>query len=225
MLETAGARVDEVPFLHREPRPDAALDELSTRLASGRVTWLVATSAFTLSACAVLGHPWNRLVPATVGVAAVGPASAAAVRAALGRVDLLPPTGTGSRALAAAFPHGTGLVVLPGAARVADDLPTALGELGWSVERLAVYDTVAVALPAAVVDRWRAGHYDALVATSGSVADAGARLLGNRGAVVTLGPAGTRTAADRGFTRLRQAAAATPDAVVAALVGLLQSSP
>ncbi|MFV0405902.1 MAG: uroporphyrinogen-III synthase [Propioniciclava sp.] len=225
-LTAAGAQVDQVAFLERQPQPSHALDLVPQRLSTGEISWLVATSAHTLIACAALGHPWARLVPASVRVAAVGPASAAAVRAALGRVDLVPELGTGSTALAECFPEGPGRVLIPGAAVWADDLPDVLSARGWTVERIVVYATRPVrSLPDPVVDRWHTGGYDLLVATSGSVARAAAALLGTEGAVVVLGSAGGRVAREVGFAPVAEAAAATPGDVVRAAARLLQSSP
>ena len=225
---TAGADVDEVAFLRREPVENLALEALPARLASGEVTWLVVTSAFTLTAFDRLGYPWERIVPPTVRVAAVGPTSSAAVLDALGRVDLVPDPGTGSGALAACFPVGSGVVLVPGPLVPADDLPLTLGALGWRVERLGVYETSPVgSLPGGVVNRWRAGAYDALVVTSGSVAEAAARLLGTARpqsaglVVVALGAASAEAAHRVGFARVVEATSATPDAVVTALAGLV----
>ena len=86
-LEAAGAEVDEVRLLDRRPVPGAGLDALAARADSGEVDWLVLASAFTMTALERLGRPLASLVTPRVGLAAVGPASAAAVRRAAGRVD------------------------------------------------------------------------------------------------------------------------------------------
>jgi hydroxymethylbilane synthase len=210
--------VDEVALITRTPVPGQALHELAADLVAGRYQWLAITSAFTVEAMARLSYPLYRSVTPTLGVAAVGRSTAAAVRAACGRVDLQPADGIGGHALAAAWPPGPGRVALPGAVASAEALPTLLRERGWEVERVGVYRTSPVsALPADVIARWRSGRYAAVVVTAGSVAQAVATLLGTGVPAVAIGTPSATAASRAGFHRVTISPTLAPADLVAAL--------
>ena len=144
-----------------------------------------------------------------------------------GRIDLVPAEGIGGAALAEVFPDGPGRVVIPGAEALSAALPPALSARGWQVEHVGVYRTTAVdEVPQELRARWRAGHYDALVATAASVARAAAALLGTTGLgatglggagrVVALGDASAE-AARVGFTDVVIARDATAEAPLEAV--------
>ncbi|HRA75295.1 MAG TPA: uroporphyrinogen-III synthase [Propionicimonas sp.] len=221
-LRHAGAEVDEVALITRTPVPSQALHELAGDLAAGRYQWLAISSAFTVEALARLSYPLYRLVTPTLGVAAVGRSTAAAVRAACGRVDLQPAEGIGGHALATAWPAGPGRVALPGALASAEALPTLLRERGWDVERVGVYRTAPVsALPADVVARWRAGGYSAVVITAGSVAQAAATLLGTNVPAVAIGSPSATAASRAGYHRVVISPTLAPGDLVAALASVV----
>ena len=100
------------------------------------------------------------------------------------------------------FPDGPGTVLLPGSALAAPTLAEGLAAKGWRVTVLPTYTTEALAeAPAEVVAAWRAGAFDAVVLTSGSIARATAELLGVDRAptAVAFGPPTASTARDVGF--------------------------
>ena len=165
-------------------------------------------------------------------LAAVGPATATAVRTALREPDLVPETHTaealaqelrdvgdieGSRVL---FPHGD----LAG-----DVLPAGLRQRDAFVDAVVVYRTVAGAGVIAIAAGIRAGTVDALLFTSSSavrfVADALAatapderhgtagRALG-RAAVVCIGPVTAEAARAAGFDRVVVAESATQNELI-----------
>ena len=215
-LRAAGAGVDEVDLVARVPAPGVQVERLAAELAAGGFDWLVITSAFTVEALGRLGHPLYSLVSPGLRIAAVGDATAAAVRAAGGWVDLVPVDGAGGRALASNWPQGSGRVAIPGAVQSAQTLPQALRALGWEVVQAGVYRTSPVAsVPAAVVDTWRAGGYDALVATAGSVARSAAALLGTAVPVVAIGERSARESERLGFTVVTARSPAGPHVVAA----------
>lgn len=218
----AGARVDEVTLLRRVAVASADVDAFVARARAGRFDWLAITSAHTVEALASLGHPLSELAARSPRVAAVGAATASAVRAAGVRVDLVPSTGSGGAALVACWPDGTGEVGIPGAVDSAPALPIGLRGRGWTVTTAGVYRTEPVAaVPADVTLRWGQGGYDALVVTSGSVARAAAALLGTSIPVVALGEPSATAAREAGFASVVVSASASALDVVSALVTLV----
>ena len=161
-LEHLGARVVEVPVIGLAPPSDggAALRAGASRLSAGRYSWVIFTSANAV-------HRFFELVPDTrslggVQVAAVGPATAEALRAYRVVADLvphdyqsegllevfpLPPppflaqTGaqTGDQAPASAAGRS---VLLPQAAGARPELRVGLVRRGWEVDAVEAYRTV-----------------------------------------------------------------------------------
>lgn len=218
-LRAADAVVDEVDLIARVPVPGDDLDGLAASLATGGFDWLVITSAFTVEALARLGHPLYSLLSPGLRIAVVGDATAAAVRASGGWVDLVPIEGAGGLALASNWPQGSGRVAIPGAVESAQTLPRALRSRGWEVVQAGVYRTSPVAsVPADVVDTWRGGGYHALVVTAGSVARSAASLLGTAVSVVAVGERSARESERLGFARVVSARSPSGPDVVAALV-------
>lgn len=217
-LRAAGVEVDEVELISRTPVPSDELAGVADQLSGGLFDWLVLTSSYTLEALTRLGHPLYRLLCPDLQIAAVGDATAAAVRASGGWVDLTPIDGAGGTALASNWPPGTGRVLIPGAVESAQQLPQALRERGWEVVELGVYRTSPVAsLPPQIVENWRAGCYDALVVTAGSVASSAAALLGASLPVVAVGERSAREAERLGFPRVIGARTPSGQDVVSAL--------
>ncbi len=218
-LRDLGAVVDEVALITRTPVPGVALDELALDLRAGWYDWLAITSAFTVEALARLSHPLYSLISPELRIAVVGRATAAAVLACGGRVDLLPADGIGGAALAANWPAGSGRVAIPGAIDSADALPQKLRERGWDVTSVGIYRTSPVAaLPAPIVAAWRGGEYDALVVTSGSVAQAAAALLSPTVPVVAIGNPSAQAASRAGFRTVAVARTTATNDLVTALV-------
>lgn len=216
-----GARVTTASFTRHttvtDPRLAQQIDELST----GRYDWLVLTSARTVSALRELGVDLAVVLPEHTKIAAVGPATAAAVREAGLRVDLLPTSGSGGADLAASFPGQPGRVLVPGAADPAAGLDAGLIARGFQIDRLAVYRTDPVeGIDEEIRLGWPDG-FDAFVVTAPSAVRAAASLLGQPGpAVVALGKSSAAAARDAGFTVVATAADATPAALVNALAAL-----
>jgi uroporphyrinogen-III synthase len=154
-------------------------------------------------------------------VAAVGPATGAALRARGVAVDLIPHEAV-AEALLAAFPEGPGRVLLPQAAAARATLADGLRAKGWEVDAVEVYCTVPVALNDAQLEA--AAGADAITFTSSSTVT---NYLAADGplppVVVCIGPVTAATAAER---RLPVTAVANPhtvDGLVAAVVAALAS--
>ncbi|HEY0786034.1 MAG TPA: uroporphyrinogen-III synthase [Acidobacteriaceae bacterium] len=172
-LEEQGAKVVEIPTIATVPPQsyeplDAALAEL------GAYDWLVVTSANTARVLRerleVLDvHPVR--LPQTV---AVGPATAAALRAVGFRVDLVPEPAVAESIVAALRERVAGQRVLLVRAEVGRDLlPRALADAGARVTVAAAYRTVPDEESVALVARLfaaGAAKVDALTFTSSSTA-------------------------------------------------------
>lgn len=179
LLVSAGAVPVHVPLI-RTAEPDdlgpldAALDDLS----AGRFRWLGLTSAAGVAAVLnrvrQLGrdHP----VPETTRVAAVGSATAAALRLGGVGVDLVP-TGAGSAAaLVAEWPApedpDQDRVLLPVSGIASDTLADGLTGLGYLVHRVTAYRTVPQLPPPSIVRDLATGVFDAVLFTSPSTVTA-----------------------------------------------------
>ncbi|MCL1899862.1 MAG: uroporphyrinogen-III synthase [Promicromonosporaceae bacterium] len=186
-VTAAGGLLDEVDFVIRHNLPAADLQaqwaQLTARFAqAGPPQWVVITSPHTVAALLGAAIDLRELLTSGTRLATVGAASTAACLAVGWPVALQPPPPLGGgAALAAVFPAGSGEVLIPGALVSAGTLEPHLAALGWAVSPLPVYATSpAEALGEVTVDRWRAGEYQALLATSPSVVRAAAQLLGVR---------------------------------------------
>lgn len=196
-LESRGHRVIAVPtVVTRRIAVDwPALDTFD---------WVVLTSAAGVAALPATprGPRW----------AAVGPATANALRARGVEVDAVPGEANGAE-LAAALPDAGGARVLLVRASLADhDLPDALRARGAAVEELTAYETVEG--PEESREPLRRAMSDAgvtaVVFASGSAARGYVKLGGSlRVPAVTIGPRTSQVAREQGF--LVAAEAARPD--------------
>ena len=193
-LRNAGYDPDVVPMIRIEPAqdPDLIID-LVGALAGGRFDWVAVTSASAvkplLAAAADLGLEFADALGAT-RVAAVGAATAAALRAAGVKVDLVATTSSTEGLLAdwpAADPQASHppRVLLPHGNLATPVLADGLRARGWAVRTVVAYRTTPVPPPPRVVASWQRREYAGVVLTSSSVA---------RQLVATLGrpPAGMR---------------------------------
>ena len=208
-LEAAGYRVHAVPTvaIHRLQftRPDLA-----------NYDWVVVTSALGVDALDDL--------PAGPRWAAVGPATARALRAR-GIEPALVPEETNGLALANAMPDAGGKhVLLVRAAAAAPDLPERLRERGAEVDELAAYTTVegpassAGPLTVALAD----AGLSAVVFASGSAVRGFIALGGTTSLpAITIGPRTTRVARELGFRVIAEAKEQSTEALTAVIVGAI----
>ena len=178
-LRAAGAEVTAEPVTAQVTlRPEGSLDGAD---------WVALTSPATVAALTELGLG----VPAGAKVAAVGPATAEAARAAGIEVDLVPDGESSGESLARAFPDGGGRVVIPGSALSSTVLADGLRAKGYAVDQFAVYTTQPLQeLPGSLTRDYLDGHFDVVVITAGSVAHAIDHAVGwlDATAVVAFGP-------------------------------------
>ncbi|WP_235750704.1 uroporphyrinogen-III synthase [Nigerium massiliense] len=211
-LREAGADVDAVALTHTVP-------VAFPRLPQG-ATWLVLTSPTAVAVLLDQGYD-----PRSLGhsVAAVGPATRRALADAGVEVALTPETSSDAESLAAAFPPGTGSVLIPGSALARPVLADALRAKGWHVDAVPTYTTEPLAgLPEDLRDSWDRGDYDAVVLMAGSGVRALVTLLGappDRTRVVTFGRPSAAVAQAQGL----QVAAVAPTQDGTGLVAALGS--
>ena len=203
LLRDLGAAVVDCPVIAIEPLP---LDGASVE----GYDWVVFTSANGVE---------HSSAPSGAQVAAVGPATADALRERGIAVDLMPDEAV-AEALVDAFPNGDGRVLLPQAKAARTVLADGLRTKGWHVDVVHAYDTVAV--PLSDQQRADAATADAIAFTSSSTVT---NYLDARGpvpaVVVCIGPATADTAQEHGLAVTAVAAPHTLDGVVDALVATL----
>lgn len=257
LLHAEGARVRLAPLLEATlPADTAPLAALLARAADPSTapgTWLAVTSVNTVRALQALAGgpagPGERLAAARragLRVAAVGDATAAALRAAGLAPDLVPGTAHSAEGLLAEWPgeERPGTVLLPLSARARPVLADGLAARGYRVRAATAYTTVPWPAPAPlpsgranatgaadveVLDRagllaaLAAGGTDAVVLTAPShlaelVGEDPAVLAG--AALVAIGEPTRRAAADRGLRALA-AQLPTPEGIRDALARAL----
>lgn len=212
LLERDGARVIEAPTIVIEPPDDwAPLDAALADLVS--FTWVVFTSVNGVGMVdrrlRAVGRVWSDFGHARV--AAIGPATAAALEARGVRTDIVPgeyrAEGLVER-LRDVVGRGDRLL-LPRAAETRDVLVTELRRLGVDVTEVAAYRTRALlGVPDALRAALAAGAVDAVTFTSSSTARNFARLFTDDErrawfgdvAVASIGPITAATAAEHGLT-------------------------
>jgi uroporphyrinogen III methyltransferase/synthase len=225
-LERLGAGVLELPAIAIEPVP-------FTVPPLADYAWVVFTSvngvhAFFTQGLAPAGLDARAL--GGVRVAAIGPGTAAAVAEHGITIDLVPDRFV-AEALLDAFPDPTragARVLLARAEQARDVLPEGLGARGYAVDVLPVYRTVTTAPDPAVLERVRAGRFDAVTFTSSSTVrnftDQAGPLPEPVPAVVSIGPVTSATARDLGLTVAAEATEHTIDGLVDAVCALLSPS-
>ncbi|MGO9660204.1 MAG: uroporphyrinogen-III C-methyltransferase [Acidimicrobiales bacterium] len=225
-LRQLGARALEVPTIALAPPADGggALVAALERLGQGRYSWAVFTSANAVER--VFDHvPDTRLLGRTK-VAAVGPGTAAALRAYRVVADLVPADAR-AEGLTACFPAPPAppaprTVLLPQAAGARPELRAELGRQGWEVDAVEAYRTVPERVPPAMLTA--ASGADAICFASSSAVNS---YLDQAGAaplppvVACIGPVTAATARSRGLEVHAEASEHTLDGLVAALVSRL----
>ena len=218
-LRAQGAQVLEVPTIAISGPADggAALAAAVARL--GEVAWVVLASTNAVDALFEQLHDARHL--AGVQVAAVGRATADALRVNGVVADLVPDKANAEELLAAfpTPPAGGGRVLLPQADRARTVLADGLAALGWHVEPVEAYRTVPVAVPPAVLERALAA--DAICFTSGSTVDNWVAAAGpsTPPVVASIGPVTSAAAERHGLKVSVEADEANVAALVTALIG------
>lgn len=238
-LGPQGVRVEHHPLIALRTEDSPALRTALDQLAAGRYTHLVVTSRTTVGALLTVrerqGATEGITVPAGTQVIAVGPGTAAELRAAGIRVDHVA-AGSGA-ALVEEFPTLAGpaiagssttgggaapaRVLFPTSAAAASTVRRgleALGDMVEKVDQVTAYRPEELTPPPAVAAALRDGDYAAVVLTSPMIARHVAGIgVGPGTAVVTIGAPTTDAAREAGLTVSVQADA-PDDAHLAAAV-------
>ena len=174
LLRSRGAEPLEVPTI--EIRPVATTDELDRAvedLAAGHFDWVVLTSVNGVAALRARAEASGR-APTALGaarVAAVGPATEAALRAWGVAPDLVPEVAT-TAALGHAFPAGPGAVLLARADLANPELAVILRAKGWEATEVVAYHTVPLGrLDPAARRRLDGGEVDWVAFTASSTVE------------------------------------------------------
>ena len=185
LLRARGAEALEVPTI--EIRPVAStvdLDRASEALDAGRFDWMVVTSVNGVAAVRARAEALGRGAappgraregsggsPRRVRVAAVGPATEAALRGWGVVPDLVPEVAT-TAALGRAFPAGPGAVLLASADLANPELGAVLRAKGWRTSEVVAYHTVPVGeLDPAARRRLDRGEVDWVAFTASSTVE------------------------------------------------------
>jgi uroporphyrinogen III methyltransferase/synthase len=220
-LRDLGADALEFPAIRIDP--PAKYDALDATLGDLSIfDWIVFGSTNAVDAV------WSRLGDrdarafATTRIAAVGPATAAALRDRGIVADLVPPAFT-SASLAEALGAGDGSdLLVPQAENAPDDLVRALSDAGWRCTVAAAYRTVTDEASVATGRTALDAGIDAVLFTSASTVQSFVELWGKpvEGVIVcTIGPRTTEAAAALGIAVTQEAQPHTIDGLVNALLG------
>ena len=230
-LEREGALALELPLTRQVDPADGGAALRSAAAAARQYDWVVLTSVNAVERFMGALHDARDL--ASTRVAAVGPATAEALRGAGVRADLVPAAHNG-RALVNAFPMPDSTarrVLFPGADLADDTVPEGLSAKGWDVERVEAYRTVPLPPPDHETLERVAGA-DAIVLTAASAVHAldalrhpGADAIVLPPLVVCIGASTASAARQVGMRGVHEARRATSEAIVAELLAHLGVDP
>ena len=231
-LEASGATVLQLPLTEQTDPVDGGAALRAAARDLGASAWVVLTSVNAVER--LIGALPDPAALRAVHVAAVGPATADAARAAGAEPDLVPAVHSAA-GLVDAFPHArpgdNRRVLFPVADRAPATVPDGLDAKGWTVERVDAYRTVALPLPDPA-RRARIAAADAIVFLSASSVEAYAAAAPSGGGVrpapplvVCIGATTAAAARAAGLVGVQQASAASPDGLLAALAEHLGSAP
>jgi len=228
-LAALGAEVIAAPVIRIEPLPDltplrAALADLS------RYSWIVFTSRNTVDVVCDRLAGWG-VTPAALAarpVAAIGPATAAALTERGIAPALVPPKFVAESVVVALAERGSlrgARVLLPRAEQARDALPEGLRALGAVVDVIPVYRTVAEQTDGAdLAAQLAAGRVDVVTFTSSSTVQHFVELVGrdaavqSRYAAAVIGPVTAATARELGLPVAIEAVEYTAPGLVQAMV-------
>jgi uroporphyrinogen-III synthase len=204
-LRDRGARPVVAPSINFAGTADEpALEAAVTRLAAGEYHWMSVTSATTVDVLAAHGVH----IPESTRIAAVGETTAAALSAAGYRVDFVPRRENSAAGLLAEWAEATESIVPLRILALRSDiakpvLTDGLRAAGHDVDSVVAYRTVGVPISPEIVEDVSAGRFDAILVTSGSVANQISVQIGlvpSRTVIACIGP---RTAVDAEAAGLR----------------------
>ncbi|WP_137846411.1 uroporphyrinogen-III synthase [Microbacterium sp. 2FI] len=170
-LRRQGATPVIAPLINFAPSSDeATLEQALADLASGAFDWLTVTSATTVDVL----YAYRASIPSTTKVAAVGETTAAALQSVGYRVDLVPEQDNSAAGMAEQLiglePDARDILTLR--SEIAKPVLTRmLTDAGHRVRSVVAYRTVGVPVTDRIAEDVRSGRINAILVTSGSVAE------------------------------------------------------
>ena len=170
-LRRQGAVPVIAPLINFAPTNDqATLEQALDELAAGSFDWLTVTSATTVDVL----YAYRAVIPAATKIAAVGETTAAALQAVGYRVDLVPERDNSAAGMAeqmiALEPEARDILTLR--SEIAKPVLTRmLSDAGHRVRSVVAYRTVGVPVTDRIAEDVRSGRINAILVTSGSVAE------------------------------------------------------
>ena len=212
----------EAPAIEILPSTDTdELDEAVADLGEGGFAWVVFSSPRAVDAVCERMDALGQRQGIAAMIAAVGPATAAALLEAGFHVHLVADPYT-TEALASQFPTGRGRVLLPRADIAPPGMEEALSAKGWTPVRVVAYRTgTSATLPDEVERELAEGRVDAVTFTSASTVRGFASLTASRPPAVAIGPVTARAAREEGFRVAGVADPHTLEGVAAAVASAL----
>ena len=195
-LRSQGAVPVVAPLINFAPTNDqASLDRALADLAAGAFDWLTVTSATTVDV--LFAH--RAAIPAKTKIAAVGETTAAALQAVGYRVDLVPDRDNSAAGMAEQMiglePEPRDILTLR--SEIAKPVLTRLLiEAGHRVRSVVAYRTVGVPVTDRIAEDVRNGRINAILITSGSVAEQVQQQFHDIPAATVIAAIGPRTAKD-----------------------------
>jgi uroporphyrinogen III methyltransferase/synthase len=229
LLQRAGADVVELPLTTQTDAADGGAALRAAAADVGSFDWVVLTSANAVNR--FMGELRDARALCATLVAAVGPASADALRMTGVEPDLVPAE-SWAQGLIEEFPDrdpdvGAGRVLFPSADQAPSTIVDGLTEKGWAVTRVEAYRTVPLESPDPALLR-RVAAADALTFTATSSIKAFLDLRTPDGqplpvpaCVVCIGPTTAANARDLGIEGVHEAWGASAHGMVDVLIGLL----
>jgi uroporphyrinogen III methyltransferase/synthase len=228
-LHRAGAETISVSLTEQTDPADGGAELRAVARNVGDFRWVVFTSVNAVSR--FMAEMRDARAFGKALVAAIGPATAEALRRAGVEPDLVP---RDHRALGllAAFPDcdadaPSNHVLFPCAGQAPSTIPDGLAVKGWQVQRVETYRTVTLPPPSPAVREHMAGA-DAVIFTASSTAESYVALdapdgspLGVPPVVICIGPTTAQSARELGMTGVVEAHDATAEGIVDAVVQLL----
>lgn len=224
-LRAAGAMVDTAEFIAIEgPESGQELAIATAKWCSGQYDWMAVTSRNAVIAMAriaelagtTLAEPQPAAKVATVGEATLGICRDKGLS-----VTLVPTTKANASGIVAQMPSGPGRVLAPLGNLASPVLVRGLTRKGWTVDSVEAYRTVdGAGLSLEQIDQVATGGFDAVLLTSGSVAERFAHQAASVDAGTRLIAIGATTAASARAAGLRVDGVAehpSYDGIVAAL--------
>lgn len=204
-LRAQGATSVIAPMINFQATDDApALEKALSALSAGEFDWVTLTSATTVDV--LVAH--NATIPEKTRVACVGEITATALAAAGYKADLVPDENNTARGLLEMWTEATGgeipLKVLTLRSQIAVPVLTeGLIRIGHEVTSVVAFRTVGVDVDEDIIADVRSGKFNAILVTSGSVAEQISLQFGEIPKETFVVAAGPRTAKDAEAFNLR----------------------